>query len=226
MSFLPKGALRKVFAAVAMATALTGVVAPQPAQAMSPAVHIAVTASVANSNAAAAARRRHDRAAENAVIVNPSAENIQHLKDRGLVDETTSPYIQYAVSDLHIAPGAKADDVTAAQREKFMQTLKDQRLIAEMSAPTAQAAVAKGMSKSLSPYFAQCRANVSSVTVSFAQAQKMESCMSQMHWQKDTKPALIKGTLGSVIALNAIGVAMVLSRRKKKSQNSYGGYGY
>ena len=138
MSFLRKGTLRKAFAAVAMMTALTGVMAPQPAEAMNVAVHVAtMTAVTAANNAAAAAHARHDREAENAVIANPSAENIKALQGRGLVDKTTVPYVQQAVKDMHVAPGTKPGDVTGTQRDQFMQAVKDKRLVAEVSSTTA-----------------------------------------------------------------------------------------
>ena len=209
--------LRAIFASAAI---LTGTMGPVPsltpnAEAAVP-VHVHTNAA-AHAAAAAAARRRHDREATNAVITNPSSQNIAYLQQRGLVDSTTTPYITAAVVEMKIPIGTKPEDITEQQRENFMQLLRDKRLVAEVSSPTEEQAVEKGLSRQLAPYFAACKDDLGySSSVTLPQAQAVETCMDNRHWENDTKPLLKKVGLGAAGLAVAGGIAAAIAKKRRE----------
>lgn len=212
-----KSKLVKAFAAVALFTTALGFL-PSTAQAMTPAVSMApsIAAMNAANAAAAAAHARHVREATNDVIVNPTPQNIENAKGYDVVDNTTIPYLNSAIADLNLKPGTKADDITDAQRDRFTQLLQDKKLIAEMSSDTPEAAVAKGMSSGLSPYFNQVKSDLGySGTVNLAQAQAMQQRMASIHWEHDTKPVVEKTALvvGGVALVG--GAAYVIGKKNR-----------
>lgn len=214
--------LRRIFGAVVLAGAAMTAVAP-PAHAGPVVVNTAATSAATAAAAAAAARNaRLNREAVNDVIVNPTEATIAHAKDRGQVDWTTTPYIYETVREMNIAPGTKPDNITETQRGQFQQLLAQKRLVAEMSADTQAGAEAKGLDRSLSQYFAEVKAELGfSGPVNLSQARQMEQRMEDIHWERDTKPALkVAGMIGGGIAVVA-GAGYAISNRRRRD-----GYGY
>lgn len=222
MSLTAKGVLKKAFMAVAMASAVAGAITPQPANAapMSMMHMVVVTTTINAANAANTQRMMENIHTQNAVITNPSAQNIKRLIERDLVRPAEVPYIKDVVASMKVPAGTKADAITAAQREQFTQGLKQRQLIGEMSVTTAKEAVAKGLPENLAPYFADCRMPVQTQTISFSQAQGMQDCMSHMHWEH-IKPAVYKAVgIGFAFTLAGLG-AFMLNEKKKKADNPY-----
>jgi hypothetical protein len=204
-----KRKLMKAFAAVAIFGGALTIAAP-------PAHANAVVVIMMNN-----ARQQGDHAAKSAAIADPSPQNIETLKNRGIVDASTVPYIAETVREMNISPGAKPADITYAQHVEFIQKLQDKRLVAEMSAGTAAEAQQKGLSPDLAKYYEATRAGMGyNGPVTLSQAKAVNQSLEQQHWEHDTKPAL-KGTgliLGGLAAVGSAGY--MLGRRRN------GGYNY
>lgn len=213
--------LRRIFGAVVLAGAAMTAVAP-PAQAGPVVVNTAATSAATAAAAAAAARNaRLNREAVNDVIVNPTEATIAHAKDRGQVDWTTTPYIYEAVREMHIPAGTKADNITEAQRGQFQQMLRDKRLVAQMSADTQAEAEAKGLDRDLAQYLGEVKAALGySGPVNLSQARAMQKGMEDIHWERDTRPALEKAGIVLGGAAAAGGIVYTMNRRRRD------GYGY
>ncbi|MEZ0225872.1 MAG: hypothetical protein ACAH83_15060 [Alphaproteobacteria bacterium] len=227
MSFFSKGTLRKLFAAAVMLTASGLVPTPMTQSAAAGPMTTINAATTVNNGAAAVAaarRARENREATNDVIVAPTGANISRLEKRGVVDKTTAPYIDEMVAEMKIPSGTKAKDITQAQRDQFLTGLKSKRLVAEMSSTTAEEAVAKGMPKSLAPYFMETKAESGySDAVTLPQAKELEAAMKARHWKNDTKPMLEKVSAigGTVVVVGGIGYAVAASKRRQSSYDNY-----
>jgi hypothetical protein len=228
MPFFSKSTLRTLFAAAVMLTASGFIPTPlTPSAEAGVPITTTTGATVINSGAAAAAaarRAREDREATNAVIVAPAGPTISRLAKRGVIDKTMTPYIDEMVAEMKIPAGTKANEITQAQRDQFLTGLKTKRLVAEMSSTTAEEAVAKGMSKSLVPYFMETKTEFGySSAVTLPQAKTLEAAMKGKHWKNDTRPVLEKVAAigGAVMVAGGIGYAVAAS---KKRHSSYGNY--
>ncbi|MEZ0226083.1 MAG: hypothetical protein ACAH83_16125 [Alphaproteobacteria bacterium] len=214
MGFRPGSKLRKAFAVAAIAIgvmAAPGFTPPAEAAGSSAAAGAAAGAAAA---AAAAARRAEDERVMNAVITNPSDQNIDHLYRRGLVYRTAMPFVREAVNEMQVPPGTKPNQITETQRRHLTALVTNKWRVGYISAQTPGEAVGKGLRESLAPYFTACKDGTQEFT--FDAAKAAEQCMKDAHWEHDTKPALIKtveigGMLGGVSALV---YAVVAARRR------------
>lgn len=213
--------LRRIFAGVVIAGAALTAVAP-PAHAGPVVVNTAATSAATAAAAAAAARNaRLNREAVNEVIVNPTETAIKHADNRGQVDWTTIPYIQEAVREMNIPAGTKADSITEAQRSHFQQSLRDKRLVAQMSSNSRASAEAKGMSEMDGSYFDITKEKLGySGPVTLSQAREIQEKIDAQVWENHTLPALkMAGMIGGgVVAVG--GAAYALTKRRRD------GYGY
>jgi len=209
-----KERLRKAFFSVAASAVIIGGGLPgfdiPEAEAFST-TSIMIAGSIASSNA----RNRHNRTAMNNVIVNPSEKNISKMLSRGLIAKKQVPYVVATVKDMNIPKSTNASDITSKQLSQFKKILKEKQQIDIISSITSGAALEKGLSASLAPYFNECKAeNGSYGQASYSDVKAIKKCMKDEHWVKDTKPML--KNMGFVAGgLLLVGAGFAASRRRK-----------
>ncbi|TAL26938.1 MAG: hypothetical protein EPN97_18400 [Alphaproteobacteria bacterium] len=176
-----------------------------------------VVAAMAASNAAA--RRRADDAALNAVMADPSGQNIAALQARYVLPGQAVPFLREALKEMNLPAGLRADEVTEAQRLQLKDIVQNKWRVEYMSAATGSEAVGKGLRADLGKYFAACTEGVSK-PLSYDTAAKAEDCLKDAKWEHEDKPAL-KIAGGVVAGGGALWGAVALAQRLRRRQQGY-----
>ena len=196
-----QGSLKRSFAAALAFTAVSGGAQMfYPADAEASVVIIAAAAS-------SSARHRHDREAMDNLIANPSAENVQIIRERLLITAAQVPYVLDSIKEMNVPKNIVPEGVTEEMRSQLKSLILQNQTRAIIASSTPEEAVQKGLETELAPYFNFCKQSKHAVSVM--------QCMEDQHWEKDTKPLLktIGGVLGG--GLLSVGASVAFIRRRR-----------
>lgn len=176
--------LKAAFMAVALMTGVGALPVPGVVQ--------DVEASAASRRAAA--KRRHDREAINAVLVSPTRQNVEKIADRAIISSYQVGYVTEAVKQMNVRPGTQADDISEETRDRFVNKIEQMHELDIVGSSSVSEAERKGLERSLAKYFDQCTKGLRPVDQ--MEAADAMACMRNQRWEKDRKPLFAMIGLG------------------------------
>ncbi len=159
--------------------------------------------------------------ATNAVIVDPSTNNIRELANSEAIPATQIPYVKMSAGEMKLPKGLLPEDVTDAQRAEFRFWLKRNQWLAIMSSATPKEADEKGLND-INPnyffHFNDCKAELK-IPPGQVRNEKLRSrfyqCLDDKEHSRKNNVLLV-GLLGLAGVAGAAGLGAYVSESRRR----------